>query len=410
MNRGHAIVTALLCLLSAAVTSWLVAPRPGNQAKTAPPPPATVPHVFKEEQVNAITLSAEAVERLALRTAPVERKRMPLTRVYGGEVVIPPGQTILVSAPLSGTLKALPDLMPQVGGTVKKGQSLFLLLPLLTPEGRANLAAAKIDADGQVKTARTQLDASRIALERARRVFESEASSRRSLDEAQANFDLAQKALEAAMARLELLGRVVGEVENGTAAPLVIDSPADGLLRNVSARPGQNVPAGGALFEVADLQRLWARVPVYVGDLAEVDEQADAAIGALTLRPDESRQTAKRAIAPPSANAAAGTVDLYYVLDNAQGRFSPGQRIGVSLPLKAEAESLTVPWSAVVYDIHGGTWVYELAADRSYLRRRVAVRRVAGDQAVLAAGPPPGTRVVSAGAAELFGTETGFTK
>jgi len=69
-----------------------------------------------------------------------------------------------------------------------------------------------------------------------------------------------------------------------------------------------------------------------------------------------------------------------------------------------------VPWSAVVFDIHGGTWVYERTGDRSYARRRVVVRYVAGDAAVLESGPPPGTAVVTAGAAELFGTETGFSK
>jgi hypothetical protein len=61
-------------------------------------------------------------------------------------------------------------------------------------------------------------------------------------------------------------------------------------------------------------------------------------------------------------------------------------------------------------DIHGGNWVYEQIAEREYVRRRVAVRYVSKGTAVLASGPPPGARVVVAGAAELFGTETGFTK
>ena len=41
---------------------------------------------------------------------------------------------------------------------------------------------------------------------------------------------------------------------------------------------------------------------------------------------------------------------------------------------------------------------------------RGKLTRVVGDTAVLAYGPAPGTRVVTAGAAELWGTETGFTK
>jgi hypothetical protein len=115
-------------------------------------------------------------------------------------------------------------------------------------------------------------------------------------------------------------------------------------------------------------------------------------------------------LAPPSANPATGTVDVYYEMDNRSPRSSPGQRVGVALPLASEAESLTAPWAAVLHDIHGGTWVYEQTGERTFVRRRVSVRHVVGDTAVLAAGPAVGARVVTAGAAELFGAETGFSK
>jgi len=71
---------------------------------------------------------------------------------------------------------------------------------------------------------------------------------------------------------------------------------------------------------------------------------------------------------------------------------------------------VTVAWSAVVFDIHGGAWVYEKTADRTYTRRRVVVRYVTEGVAVLESGPAAGTKVVTAGAAELFGAETGYSK
>src|SRR5262249_23297061 len=143
-------------------------------------------------------------------------------------------------------------------------------------EGQANLAAARIEADGQVKSAETQLEAARVALERAQRVFKSDAGSKRAVDEAQAQYDLARKSVEATTARRNLLARLVGDVEKGTVAPLTLTCPEGGVLRNVAAAAGQTVPAGAVLFEVADLSRLWVRVPVYVGDLAEVDLDAAA--------------------------------------------------------------------------------------------------------------------------------------
>jgi RND family efflux transporter MFP subunit len=405
------ILFTLLVVGGGGAAWWLVMYQTAKAPKPeALPAPAKVPNPVKEDQINAIILTPEAIARLGLRTALVEEKPLQRTRVYGGEVAIPTGQAILVAAPLSGTLQAPSGGVPQPGQAVRKGQAVFQLLPLLTPEARANLAIAKIEADGQVKTAQTQVDAARIALDRARRVFESQAGSRRAVDEAQAQFDLAQKALEAAASRRDLLEKVAGEVEKGNAAPFDIPCPQDGLLRNVSARPGQSVPSGAALFEVVDLGRVWVRVPVQVGDLPYVDAAADATVGELMARPGDTSRTVKPVLAPPSADPAAGTVDLFYELDNRIATYSPGQRVAVTLRLKGEARGLTVPWSAVIHDIHGGTWVYEQTGERAFARRRVAVSHVAGDTAVLAAGPAPGTRIVVAGAAELFGTETGFPK
>lgn len=401
---------AIFCLVLTVAVCAASSGCPAVPKPPVPSPPATVAKPLKEEQLNTITLTAEAVQRLALRTAQVERKATRRTRIYGGEVSIPVGQSILVSAPVSGILKLPPGGMPVAGQAVKRGQTLFQLAPLLTPEGRTNLASTKIEAEGQLKTAQTQFEAARIALDRAQRMLAGQTGSQRSVDEAQALFDLAQQAVAAATSRCELLEKLAGEIEQGTTAPLSIDSPLDGLLRNVAALPGEDVPAGGLLFEVVNLDRVWVRVPVYVGDLAEVAATADAGIGDLAMRPGSAQRWAKPIHAPPTANAMVGTVDLYYELDNRDESYWPGQRVGAALTLKSEAESLTVPWSAVIQDIHGGSWVYEQTGDGTYVRRRVAVEYVVDDTAVLAFGPPPGRQVVAAGAAELFGTETGFTK
>ena len=414
MTYRNGVVTGVLATLLIVAGGWaawrIAGPRSSVAAKPPAVAPASVPKTIKEDQLNVLTLTPEAVVRLGIATGLVERKTVGRVRVYGGEATIPAGQSITVASPVSGLLKDPPGGMPRPGQLVKKGQPMFSLLPLLTPEGRANLTAAKVEADGQVKSTETQIEAARVALDRAHRLLRSEAGSRRSVDEAQAQFDLMQRANEAAIARRNLLEKVLGEVEAGTAAPLIIECPQDGLLRNVGSLAGQNVPAGAALFEVVDLSQLWVRVPVYVGDLSELDLTADAAVGELTAVAGGPSQAARPVAAPPSANPLSGTVDLFYGLDNRAAKHSPGQRLGVALPLRVPAESLTAPWAAVIYDVQGGTWVYEQTGERTFVRRRAAVRYVVGDTAVLANGPAPGTKVVTAGAAELFGAETGFTK
>jgi hypothetical protein len=69
----------------------------------------------------------------------------------------------------------------------------------------------------------------------------------------------------------------------------------------------------------------------------------------------------------------------------------------------------SVPYAAIVYDADGATWTFVELEPRVYQRAPVTVSSVDGDEAVLSAGPPPGTDVVTVGAAELVGVEAGIS-
>lgn len=414
MSRLQGVASAVLTLaLAAAVGAgawWLVTNKSAVPKPEKPPPAATVAKVVKEDDLNTVAVSGEAEKRIGLKVGEVVTKSARRARVYGGEVTVPVGHAIPVAAPLGGTLKAPAGGVPKAGQAVKAGQPVFQLLPLLTPDGRATLSASLADADGLVENAKTQVELARIALDRARGVQKEGAGSQRQVDEAQAAFDLATKTLAAATARRGILARVVGDVDAGTAAPIPVDAPEGGILRTVTALPGQTVPGGAARFEVVDLSTVWVRVPVPVGDLDALDRTGPAQVGKLSAPPGTPVTPAKPVAAPPSANPLSATVDLVYELPNAGGGLIPGQRLGVTVPLTDAAESPTVPWSAVVFDVHGGTWVFEQTAPRTFVRRRVVVRSTAGPDAVLATGPAAGTKVVTEGVQQLFGAETGFIK
>lgn len=414
MNRLQRIATFVLTLaLAAAVGAgawWFVANKSAATKAEKPAGPATVAKVVKEDDLNTVVLTAEAEKRVGLTLAAVESKAVRRVRVYGGEVTVPVGRTILVSAPLGGALKAPTSGVPKAGSLVKIGTPVFQLTPLLTPDGRATLSASLADANGQVSTAKASFDLTDIAVKRAERVLKEGAGSQRQVDEARAAFDVAKKTLDAATARQAILNKVVGDAEGGTAASIPIDAPEDGILRVVSALPGQTVPSGAALFEVVDLSTLWVRVPLPVSDLDGIDRTEPARVGKLSAPAGARLPPAIPVAAPPSANPLAATVDVFYELPNADGKLTPGQRLGVTVPLADAKESLTAPWSAVVFDVHGGTWVYAQIAPRTYARKRVVVRYTAGEDAVLASGPAVGTMVVAHGGQELFGAETGFIK
>lgn len=230
------------------------------------------------------------------------------------------------------------------------------------------LGTQQVAADGEVARTRAQVRLGRIALARAEALVREEAGSVRGRDEAAAALATAQAAADAAVAQRRLLGPAIRS----------LDSQAT----------------------------LWVRVPVFGTDVETV-QRARAA----TVRPlgDTGAPRAARPVqAPPSANAVAGTVDLYFAIDNRDRAYRVGQRVGVMLPIAGGTQQgLSVPTSAIVRDIYGGEWVYLKTAPDTFVRQRIEVASTAGDRSILARGLANGAEVVTTGTAELFGTEFG---
>lgn len=391
-------------------------------AKAAKVEPAKVAHPAKEGDLNTIELTPEAEERLGINTVAVERKAVHRRRTYGGEVVLPTGASITVSAPTGGTLQAVSEgSVPDFGTHVERNQPVFLLLPLLSPEravltpaeriaaaqARLQLSQAQITANGNLEQAKAQVDLAEINLKRAERLYQEKAGTAASVDNAKGALEVAQKALAAAEKQCKLLEKIQLDAEAGDAEPIPILSPRDGYVRLQHATIGEIVPAGAPLFEVMDYDPIWVKVPIYAGELPSIADQEPARVAGLgDLNPADAR-SAEPVQAPPSADPQAATVDLFYALPNSNGNLRPGQRMNVTLALRDQKDSLVVPWSAVEFDIYGGTWVYVNTAPHKFVRRRVEVPFVVDKLAVLQRGPGEGEQVVIEGVAELAGTEFG---
>lgn len=72
-----------------------------------------------------------------------------------------------------------------------------------------------------------------------------------------------------------------------------------------------------------------------------------------------------------------------------------------------DAGATRIPYSAVLYDPDGATWAFVNPEGRTFVRESITVERIDGDTAFLAAGPPVGTKVVTVGAPEIYGAESG---
>jgi RND family efflux transporter MFP subunit len=279
---------------------------------------------------------------------------------------------------------------------------------------RANLMAAQTVAAGDVERGIAEVEGAQIAFDRATQLLADRAGARRAVDDAEALLNVAKANLAAAKERVSQLNDLLKMLEvqtpDGEATLLPMPTPIGGLVNRIDVSVGQTVSAGAILFEVVNLDTIWIRVPVFVDQLSDVQQDIEARLVSLSGASMATHPSAKPVAAPPTADTMSSSADLYYEVDNRELGLRPGQRIGVELPMSKSASSLIVPGGAILYDVYGNTWVYMETGERQYTRRRVAIRFVDGDEVILSAGPDIGTPIVVDGAAELFGTEFGAGK
>ncbi len=84
------------------------------------------------------------------------------------------------------------------------------------------------------------------------------------------------------------------------------------------------------------------------------------------------------------------------------------ERLGIEVASVVEdGDALLIPYSALLYDADGATWTFTNPEGLVFVREEVDVDRIENEFVRLTAGPAQGTNVVSVGAAELWGAETG---
>jgi RND family efflux transporter MFP subunit len=357
------------------------------------PPAATVSQPKAETDLTTVTLSPEAIRRLGIETEVAQVQDAAGTRTVGGDIVVPEGRRVQVTAPVAGTLVSA---IARAGTSVADGAALFTLAPI-NPAERDQGAEARRAVDA----AQAEQQVARQRVQRLEQLLKDGATSMRAVEEARAQLEVASAALNAARERL----KAIGQTTVGAQGEVMIRAPFAGTILAVSAAEGQTVAASAPLAEIAQVSTLWVKVPLYAGDADAVDGGKPASV--TTLGSPRSPRTATPITAPPTANPAAASVDLFYQLQGGETALRPGERVTVQLPLKTTERGLVVPDRAVLYDISGGTWVYEDRGGGAYARRRIEIARHSGNLALVTRGIDPGTRVVTAGAAELFGTEFG---
>lgn len=178
---------AIMALAALTIVYWPaeVSGAPAATAPVAPgtPTPSQVSNARPEGSLTTVTLTPEAEVRLGVELATIERRNVQRTRMIGGEVIVPPGRSMTVSAPFAGVL--LPPAtgeVPVAGVQLAAGDEVLRIQPL-----PADVDVLRLRAD-----ARYMEEAIRLARDRSERAQAMYSRGEMSIAER----DAAQKALD----------------------------------------------------------------------------------------------------------------------------------------------------------------------------------------------------------------------
>ncbi len=331
----------------------------------------------EEEAGDGVSFLKEQQWQVDFSTAPIEmaqvRSSIPARVTVRGA---PDGEAA-IAAPVSGRIEAV-GAFPHVGQKVDAGRTLFRIKPLGTEAAEtAQVAAAGAEAEAERDAATSDLD-------RAQRLFEEGALSRRELEQAQARLAAAEGSLQAARAGLASLG--------GT-----VRAPIKGTISALNVRPGETASSGAIVARIINPERLMIEARVAERHAANLRNPSGLVIeppsgDPILMQGDDVEVLGSGgAIDPqtrtiPVAFEVSGRSDLIVGMTVA-GRVLAGE----------QREAPVIPVRSVVDDA-GQNVVYVLVDGETFERRVVRLGASLGDRVEVVSGVEAGERVVSDGA------------
>ncbi len=320
--------------------------------------------------------------RVPVTVATAELRTVPLELAAVGTVE--PLAFATVHAQVGGIVTAIRF---REGDEVRAGQTLFQLDRTTFEALHARARAALARSRAQARSA--QLDADRAgSLFAQQLISSSEHDQKRAAAEAARAGVLADSAA-ALSAALDL-------------AHASVRAPISGRTGEQHVHVGDLVKANATeqpLVEIRQVQPVRVRFMVSERDLALVQRapRGEGRVWASPVGTDSTQASLGRLVFVDQAvDPASGTVLLKAEFANADRRLWPGGTVDVRLVAAQERDVCVIPGAAIT---HGqqGTFVFVLEADTTVRQQMVAVRRMAGEFAVIDSGIAVGDVVVTDG-------------
>jgi cobalt-zinc-cadmium efflux system membrane fusion protein len=330
----------------------------------------------------AVEVEPEMLPNIRIET--VREGNVPQLLRATGKVQFNEDRTARVLAPLPGQVM---DLLVRVGDSVKKDEVLFSIKSREVTAMANELLDSHRDQDLAEKTYAMTKD-----------LFEHQAASRISLQQAEGDLAKAKAHVARAAEALRVLGIDVDQEEQsgGIHSLAPVRAPAAGTVIERPLTPGQFVQADSTpLMTIADLSTVWVLVDVFERDIHLVREGQKVQVTAEAY--PERRFEATVARIGDKVDPDSRTLKVRLLVSNRGLLLKPEMFLTATLALNQSARGLTLPATARFTEGDRG-YVFVATGQRTFERRPIEAASEGEDRLRVLSGVRNGDRVVTDGA------------
>jgi cobalt-zinc-cadmium efflux system membrane fusion protein len=362
------VLVAACAILTGATASFDAQAGEGHDHGDAAPA-ATGGNSPKRQADGSVFLPKPTQRQLELRTVTVEEKSLPKTVELTGRVANDPNAGGKVQPTQAGRIEAGPRGLPQLGQTVRKGETLAVVRASTAAIERANQVAQT----AELKANRDQ------AKKRLARLEQLEGT-------------VAQKDIDAARTDVDSLTQRLAAVSGSVSATEVLTAPVSGVIAAAHAMAGQVVNAGDVLFEIVDPARLVVQASAF--DTALLGNIASA-----TASPSAGTTVALRFVgAGRSLQEGAIPLQFNTVASKGAVALAVNQPVKVYVQTKETVLGFAVPTGAVVKNPSNQDIVWVHTGPEVFEARPIRMVALDGANVSVVNGLKAGDRVVTQGA------------
>ncbi len=344
-------------------------------------------------EAGVVRVPAKLVEGGLLKQATASRRRVEAPVALTGEVRFDERRVTHLSPRIEGTVRRVHATL---GERVRRGQALVELESVQIGE-----------AESDYLSAQASLRLARASAERQEQLRKEQISSEKEWLAARQELEAAQIRARASEEKLARLGVARGDVERLAGAGrsagdggLVVRAPADGIVLEMHAVPGELVKPEASVITIGDVSSVWVWADLHEDQLGRVLDAQRAG----RLRADVLVKAFPDATFPgtvdfvgPTMDERTRTVKVRVAAANPDAKLRAGMFASVRIFLPGAEEALAVPSASVLAD-EGRSFVFVHHHGEYWIRRPVEPGRRWADWVEVTRGLSGGETLAADGA------------